>query len=619
MIIRLEMSALSVSIIYNKTNTFGLQDDVAILERVLRKLQDSIGQPISKAKLVDMREPMSHCDILIHLEVPVFSAIPLAHTNMILVNPEQWSYAYDAYVHAFDVLLFRDNMSAIRFREDFEEKGIHCNDKIHVVPWCAEHTQMSQKGANDVKDKNDGFVCFIGGSTSKYEYVAKLLPYWSTASDPPLTIYTVRADFAEGLKKVAAVSGITVICQDLDKEMRARIMTSYNGHLVCSRGEAFGYAAANAEAVGAFTIMNALPAFEYTYLPSAGISYGISWLSNQYQLSDTVRYDMASPSATVREELDAAFQAFRSASFMDIKKVRMERSALRFSELCDAFRPVLLSLQKNVKERRPSKGVFHCPPILNVADCPPISIVTPTYNRVDMIDIAFHNLLATDYPHDKIEWIIVEDNERKSKMASEKIVSFQIQVPHITLKYIPIEGRMTIGEKRNLGVENATNDIILFMDDDDHYTSTSFRRRVAWLTKGVKCGSTAKIVCCTTLPLYDLKHGTSAVNVPPYDIPFSQRISEATLTFYKSVWVERKFPLVSVSEGESWIHGREDQVLEISPQQIIVAFTHGSNQSSRKIPADTKPSCFWGFPKEYLIFIHKLAGVEVEEERAKKK
>jgi hypothetical protein len=178
---------------------------------------------------------------------------------------------------------------------------------------------------------------------------------------------------------------------------------------------------------------------------------------------------------------------------------------------------------------------------------------------------------------------------------------------------------MTIGEKRNLGVENATNDIILFMDDDDHYTSTSFRRRVAWLTKGVKCGSTAKIVCCTTLPLYDLKRGTSAVNVPPYDIPFSQRISEATLTFYKSVWVERKFPLVSVSEGESWIHGREDQVLEISPQQIIVAFTHGSNQSSRKIPADTKPSCFWGFPKEYLIFIHKLAGVEVEEERAKKK
>ena len=596
------MSALSVSIIYNKTNTYGLLDDVTILERVLRKLQDSIGQPINKVKLVDMREPMSHCDILIHLEIPVFSAISLAHTNVILVNPEQWSYAYDAYVHAFDILLFRDDHSATMFREDFEKKGLP-TDRIHVVPWCS-----ALNAPKDMKDMKNEFVCFIGGSTSKYEYVVKLLPYWS-AADPPLIVYTTRADFAEGLKKASA-STVSVVCHDLDKDQRLRIMASYNGHIVCSRGEAFGYAAANAEVVGAFTIMNALPAFK-TYKQQDGVA----WLSNQYMLSDKVRYELATPSLTIREELDSAFNAFRSASFNDIKKVRSGYAALRFSELCNAFLPIMSILQNGVKERNPSKSVMYYPPILSVENCPPISIITPTYNRVDMIEIAFHNLLATDYPHDMIEWVVIEDNETKTKMASEKIVSFQIQVPHIKVKYIPIEGRMTIGEKRNVGVENATNDIILFMDDDDHYTSTSFRRRVAWLSKGVKRGAKCSIVCCTTLPLYDLKRGTSAVNVPPYEIPFSQRISEATLTFYKSVWLDRKFPSVSVSEGESWIHGREEQVLEISPQQIIVAFTHGSNQSSRKIPADTPPSCFWGFPKEYLIFIHKLAGVEVEESK----
>jgi hypothetical protein len=182
------------------------------------------------------------------------------------------------------------------------------------------------------------------------------------------------------------------------------------------------------------------------------------------------------------------------------------------------------------------------------------------------------------------------------------------------MKYIPIEGHMTIGEKRNLAIEQASHDIILFMDDDDHYPSTSFRRRVAWLTKGSKRGQTgeAKIACCTTLALYDLKTGISAVNVPPYDIPFSQRISEATLTFYKSAWEERKFPQVSIAEGETWIEGREDQVIEMPPQHIIVAFSHGANQSSRRIPpTDQKPSCFWGFPKEFLIFIHGLAGVEI--------
>jgi hypothetical protein len=124
------------------------------------------------------------------------------------------------------------------------------------------------------------------------------------------------------------------------------------------------------------------------------------------------------------------------------------------------------------------------------------------------------------------------------------------------------------------------------------------------------------IAGCTTIALYDLNKGISAVNVPPLDIACSQRISEATLTFYKSVWEERKFPDISVSEGEGWLEGRIDRFIEIPPQQIIVAFSHGANQTSRRIPpTDQPPSCFWGFPKEYLIFIHGLVGVQLEEDK----
>ena len=125
----------------------------------------------------------------------------------------------------------------------------------------------------------------------------------------------------------------------------------------------------------------------------------------------------------------------------------------------------------------------------------------------------------------------------------------------------------------------------------------------------------ANIACCTTIALYDLMRGTSAVNVPPFNIPLGQRVSEATLTFRKSAWEERRFPNVSIAEGEGWITGRENQVIEIPPQQIIVAFSHSQNKSSRRIPpTDSKPACFWGFPKEYLVFIHKLVGIEVEED-----
>ena len=106
--------------------------------------------------------------------------------------------------------------------------------------------------------------------------------------------------------------------------------------------------------------------------------------------------------------------------------------------------------------------------------------------------------------------------------------------------------------------------------------------------------------------------GISAVNVPPMDIPLSQRVSEATLTFHRSFWEEKGFPAgVVVGEGEGFLQGRDRDCLEIPPQQIIVAFSHGKNASSRRVPsdADVTPGCFWGFPKEFLIFVHGLAGI----------
>jgi hypothetical protein len=125
-----------------------------------------------------------------------------------------------------------------------------------------------------------------------------------------------------------------------------------------------------------------------------------------------------------------------------------------------------------------------------------------------------------------------------------------------------------------------------------------------------------KCVGCTTIACYDLLRGVSAVNTPPFSLSLGKRISEATLGFYRSWWSEQKFPKADLSEGESFLEGREGQVLELPPQQIIVAFSHKQNTSGRRIPADdAKPGCFWGFPKEYLLYIHKLAGVEVEEEK----
>jgi hypothetical protein len=207
--------------------------------------------------------------------------------------------------------------------------------------------------------------------------------------------------------------------------------------------------------------------------------------------------------------------------------------------------------------------------------------------------------------------VIVEDSDDPMEGASDLVTAVANNSKTVKIVYVPLK-KTTVAKKRNIGVEIASEDIILMMDDDDHYPVTSFRRRVSCLTHAWK----PKAVAATTIACYDLLKGISAVNVPPFNLPLSQRISEATLTFYKSWWAERKFPdSVQVGEGDEFLSGREQDVLEIPPQQIIVAFSHGKNLSGRRIPSndDVKPGCFWGFPNEYIKFVHKLAGVTAYE------
>lgn len=260
--------------------------------------------------------------------------------------------------------------------------------------------------------------------------------------------------------------------------------------------------------------------------------------------------------------------------------------------------------QDTIESQGPNSVVL--PPLLKVENCPFISVITLVYNRPKFIENACLNLLSTDYPKDKIEWIVVDDSEA-DKSPSNRVVQFQGQFPGV-VTYIPLTKKVVIGQKRNLAVERAKHNIILMMDDDDHYPVTSFRRRVAYLTKGLRVYECA---VCTTIAMYDLTTGVSAVNVPPFDISFGKRCSEATLTFTKDFWLKKGFPIVDVAEGEGFLDGRETQVCEIPPQQIIVALSHGTNASQRKVPAGD-PGCFWGFPKELLEFLHGLVGVKVE-------
>lgn len=583
--------SVQITLVYNKANPFGIKQDADILEAMIRQYNASVGIQFAKVRHADLLEPPMATDICIHLEIPSTTWMPFAHKNVMMVNLEWWVPAWDCLLPRFDLVItkIKDTLQDI--------SGTY-------VPWRAavESDDFKRFPASD--SLTAGCVWFLGGSKNKRDFAEALLPFWKP-DYPNLTVFTTSP------LQVVPPENVKIEVRDLQDENRRQLQHFYPVHIVASCSEGFGLAAAEAEAAGAFLIANNIPAYECAFEGNPNVG----WLKTP--LRDDAKYTRAkfADLSGFQANLDEIFDTLKKADFTEIRDDQRVRSRQRVQAFRQAMIPLLRTLASDVLALKATlKGNRHLPPPLDTSECPLISIVTLTFNRRKFIDLAFHNILMADYPKDKIEWVIVDDSNDPEQSVSDKVAKFANRAPVARVVYVPLPRKHSIGYKRNLGVERASNDIILFMDDDDHYPETSFRRRVAWLTKHPW---KPKVVACSTIACYDLVKGVSAVNTPPWELSPAERISEATLTFYKSFWEERKFPQVNMAEGEEFLRGRERDLIDMPPQQILVAFSHQGNSSGRRIPTteDMKPGCFWGFPKEYLIWIHKLAGIEVEEEK----
>ena len=556
-------------VLYNKANEFGLRQDALLIQASI------------SCELKDPLEPAVPCDFVIHLEVPYYGWMAFARVNAFVVNPEWWEEAWNPYLKRADYLLFKCLTDMDRFLAAYAAKESHpYQGSAMVVPWACLAATPAPKAGKE-------WLWLLGGSVHKREAALKILPLWK-AEWPPLLVYTTSPLALD----TPLAANITLRIEDLTPNKRQTLQAAAPCHLIFSASEALCMSAMEGEACGAFLLGNSLP----TYTESFG-GEGAHYTHLTPSTLEPYKAGVKDTFASIKDNLEESVWSASSA-LAKFRKAAIEKSTYRRN----AFKAAVLRIIGSI-----STSSWQPMRFLSDEELPKISIVTLTYNRKKFLDLAFHNLLSTDYPKDKIEWVVVDDSDDPDQQASDKIIKFGRENAPMSMAYIPLAKR-TIGRKRNVGIFRAENPIILFMDDDDHYPPSSFRRRVsALLTHPWK----PEAVVCTTIACYDLQHGISAVNTPPWSLGLSKRVSEATLTFYKSFWEAKNFPKVNMAEGDEFIEGRTESVLEIPPQQIIVAMSHGSN-SSRRFPTGGSPSCFWGFPKEFLVFLHGLVGVEVE-------
>lgn len=210
--------------------------------------------------------------------------------------------------------------------------------------------------------------------------------------------------------------------------------------------------------------------------------------------------------------------------------------------------------------------------LINISndELPTVTIVTPTYNRSELFPIAIRNFRKTIYPADKIEWIILDDSDATHRDKVKQLVKGDYRI-----RYIELNERMTISEKRNYLAHLAKNEYIVHMDDDDYYNPDSVMARIKLLlkyqNKGIRCVGT------TEIGIYNLLEDYS------YLMDSGAYISEASMAYHKSFWQDRAFPSGDPKSGEGgpFIKDRLDQVIDMPFFFNFIAITHNKNITGR--------------------------------------
>ena len=87
------------------------------------------------------------------------------------------------------------------------------------------------------------------------------------------------------------------------------------------------------------------------------------------------------------------------------------------------------------------------------------SIIIPNYNKEEYVEETLDSIFNQTYKN--FEVIVIDD--ASSDNSIEKIKNYDVKLFHTN--------RKMAGGARNVGLDNATGDYILFLDSDDYFTT----------------------------------------------------------------------------------------------------------------------------------------------------
>ncbi len=550
-------------ITYN--NSYGLTKDVQQLKNSLINIF-----PDLDCQFVNFYDyKCRFADINIFLEIISNILLKYAKYNILIPNQEWFYNNWKNYINLLDLILVKTKYAQSIFIDLKQDK------QVKYLGWRSLDRFMSKK-----INKQRVFVHICGKSI--YKQSQTIIDQWKE-DYPSLTIVYSPKDVKLNEKKTSNINYITQMMSEQDLN---QLMNESYFHLCCSETEGYGHYINEAKSCHSIVITTNGPPMNELINEKNGFLINCS---KKKKLKDNLgnRYliDIEHFNETIEKIIDLPDPTL---------KIYGQEARKSFLELNESYLYNLRDIFNEIFKKISDINIIK-PLELSVNDLPSISIVTLVYNRKRFFKLSLLNYFSINYPRDKLEWIIIDDSKLE-----ERVNDLIPNKPDI--HYYSFDDHLNIGNKRNIGVEKSSHEYIAFMDDDDYYPPESIKNRIHAIINNKKSCST-----CTSIGCFHINKFISMVNVPPHQLAFEDRISEASLCFSKKFWEQQKFNDQSKGgEAKEFMVNRETECEEVSWEGVIVSLLHSSNTSTRVVVTNEPNGCHFGFSDKLFSFVTSL-------------
>ncbi len=200
-------------------------------------------------------------------------------------------------------------------------------------------------------------------------------------------------------------------------------------------------------------------------------------------------------------------------------------------------------------------------------DQPLVSCIMPTADRRRWVPCAIDYFRRQDYPNREL--VVLDDGD-------DRVADLVGDDPRI--RYIGLDERLVLGDKRNLACELARGELIVHWDDDDWQAPS----RLSYQVRAMSAGGAS--LCGTRRTLY-FDPATHKAWLHCYPEGLRGWVAGNSLCYRRSLWDQNRFPSVAVGEDTRFVWDRRaGKPLALDDYRFFAAIIHPGN-SSRKVTA----------------------------------